>query len=108
MSALTQKQLRDAAPVETLPFEITRRYGEPHLYKDIGAVRRALLGDLDEVSAMQENWRSKDLGDMAEVARLRTEFTGLTEDMLPLDVSVVVDTHTGVRYQVTVIDRRKP
>lgn len=97
--SLSEKELRNAAPPDTLPFEVVRKYGEPWLYRTIGDVRRALLGDLDEIGATFRGG--------VDLSGLRQQIAGLGEEDLPFTVEQVVDELTGVKYEVTVVDRRK-
>lgn len=101
-SALSAKALRAAAPIQTLPYQIVRKYGEPVLSSSLEDVRKRLLKDLDDCYERAKRIGSKAdrvaiLGARSAVAR------GLDE--LPLKLNVVVDEHTGTRYQVEVVKR---
>lgn len=49
MTSLTKKQIRDAAPTDTLPYRVERKYGDPVLYGKPADVKNALCRDLDEL-----------------------------------------------------------
>jgi hypothetical protein len=101
-SALSQKALRNAAPAETLPFQVVRKYGEPVLCGDLAGVRKRLIADLDDLA-----WVAKRIGTTEDRARIQNArqqvLAGVTD--LPFSLDVLVDEHTGVRYQVEVTKR---
>jgi hypothetical protein len=105
MSALTKQQLRDAAPVDQLPYEVVRKYGDEKFLRTFNEVRAELLKDVKSIEDFVQ--RAGSDGDRAAVAGLRVRFALLVEEDLPLELSVLVDEYTGVRYQVSVRDRRK-
>jgi hypothetical protein len=104
MSALTKQQLRDAAPADQLPYVVQRQYGEPKLLRTFNEVRAELLKDVAELEDVTV--RIGTLADFQNVAELRAGISRLTETDLPFELSVLVDEYTGVRYQVSVRDRR--
>lgn len=106
MAALTQKQLRLASPVDELPYEIVRRYGEPKLVRTWTDVQKVLLADLQEIKDLWSKHVHDPQNDLT-VESLRARLSVATPDDLPLQVDQVVDHWTGVKYQVTVRDRRR-
>ena len=107
MPSLTTKQLRHGASADTLPFEVTRKYGESVRYAKPSDVRAALLRDTEKLRELTA--RIGSLNDRAAVSLLENDITAIGDDLAdhcPLLFARVVDEYTGVLYQATVIDRR--
>lgn len=109
MSALTKKQLRDAAPIDQLPFEVCRQYGEPKLIGRLSEAKKLILADLDECHEMAK--RIGTVEDRDRIQRLRQDVDELSQDSfekLPSwTFAVVVDETTSTKYVVTIKDRRR-
>jgi hypothetical protein len=104
MAVLSAKAKREAAPIEVLPFRLTRKYGEPVLYAQPGDVRGAINKDLDALEDMGKNWG--DALDTVAITGARSQVNAWGEG--PLSIEFVFDLHTGTKYSVTVQDRRVP
>lgn len=105
MASLTKKQIRDAAPAGTLPFEVLRKYGKPALYGKAADVRNALKADVESLQETANRIGSP--ADRLRLSELESQVTGIGDHTeFPLSFDVLVDDYTGVRYQVTVRDRR--
>lgn len=102
-SALSQKALRNAAPVETLPYQIVRKYGEPVLCGKLSDAHKRLLADLDGLTE-QAN-RIGTASDRGRIHNARQQVLANLTAELPFSLDVLVDEHTGVRYQVEVTKR---
>lgn len=106
MPSLNKKQLRDAAPLEALPYELEARYGILTFHASLTAVKTKLNSLLDDVTA-----QAKRIGTPADLGRcelLRTTIAGMMPMMgKPVELDVLVDEYTGTRFQATVRDRRQ-
>ena len=108
MTSLTKKQIRDAAPTDTLPYRVERKYGDPVLYGKPADVKNALRRDLDE---LRSGNRYRSPADLAALERIEVAVNGIGDNLpaaCPLVIDEEIDDYTGVRYQVTVTDRRRP
>jgi len=105
MAALTQKQLRNAAPVDTLPYAVQRKYEDERYFGTLSQVKALLLRDLDDMDEFAA--RSGTSGDRNRIAGVRRRVDALSEETLPMNEIVVIDEYTQTKYQVKVWDRRK-
>lgn len=104
MPALTAKAQREAAPIEKLPFRLTRKYGDPSLYGNVGDVRSAIRKDLANLEDMGQFWG--DQLNRAAIEDARSRIGVWYEGHLTIEF--VFDLHTGTKYSVSVQDRRVP
>ena len=100
--ALSAKAQRQAAPIETLPFELVRKYGEPVLYGLPSDVKAAITKDLNALEDMGKNWG--DQLDTVAIAGARAQANAWSKGHLTIEF--VFDLHTGTKYSVHVRDRR--
>lgn len=102
--AMSAKAQREAAPIEKLPFRLTRKYGDDHFYGDVASVRSAIRKDLANLEDMGQFWGDQlNRADIEDArARLGVWYEG------HLTIEFVFDLHTGTKYSATVTDRRLP
>ena len=106
MSSLSKKQLRNAAPLEALPLELTMRYGLPTLHASTAAVRTALGKHVDEVSERADRIGTAE--DREAIELLREQVSRVVDGAsFPIVFDVVVDHYTLTRFQAAVRDRRQ-
>jgi hypothetical protein len=104
MAALSAKAQRQAAPIEKLPWRVTRKYGEPTLQADVSNVRTLIRRDLDELEELGRFWG--DQLDRAAIDAARSRIGAWYQGHLTIEF--VFDLHTGTKYSVQIQDRRIP
>ena len=103
---ISKKALRDASPADVLPYEVCRKYGEPKLFGSLGQAREAVLNDLNDLEDLVGRIGTDE--DRARLKALRADLTTrLAGDFDRVEADELVDSYTGVRYNVTVTDRRR-
>lgn len=106
---LSAKARREAQPIDALPFRVTRKYGEPQLIATVGDVRRRIISDIEEINERVNRIGSPE--DKQAVAYLQQRADGIAAAIEttagPVVIQAVVDSLTGVKYHVTIEDRRK-
>jgi hypothetical protein len=104
MAALSAKAQREAAPIEKLPWRVTRKYGDDHFYGDVAGVRSAIRKDLENLEDIGQFWG--DQLNRAAIEDARARLGVWYEGHLSIEFEF--DLHTGTKYSVSVKDRRIP
>ncbi len=98
-STLSAKAQKAAAPTTTHPVSLKRKYADPVPMATLKAARDKILHDLLECLDIAE--RIGSIGDrirINEARELAHAINPATE--LPWALSVVIDEHTGTKYEV--------
>lgn len=105
---MKKDQLRKASQADSLPYRVTRKYGEPRLYGTLGDVRTLVLADLSTCLGRAERIGTQ--ADLDRIAEAKNAWTELLVDgvQLPMRLKVLVDEYYGVHYDVFIEDRRHP
>lgn len=105
MASLSKKQLREAAPLEALPFELTVQYGLPTLHGTVALVRTKLGAFADDLAEQAARIGSKN--DQQNIEFLREKIATVVDGaVFPMQFDCMVDEYTGTRFKATVRDRR--
>lgn len=96
-STLSKKALRNAAPTETKPYLLHRKYDDP-VNCDSADVKRIIKRDLSEHQDMIARiGRPADLEALAGAQKALADWDGGD-----LSIEYVVDSYTGTRYSIEV------
>lgn len=102
---LNAKALREATPVDQLPYMLERKWGEPRTFAGIGPLRSQVMADMDGLADMAARIGTD--ADRDRVAALRGRLmTQLVDGLTLIEVDELVDEYTQVRYKARIADRR--
>lgn len=112
---LTKEQLRNASPIEQLPWELVRKgakaiQAKPAYYSSFGDAQRAMLRDLDKFEKEYKVFlRESDLARIGEVRGMIGLLTEPTDGTVAKGVSFgvegVIDEYSGLKYSAAIVRR---
>lgn len=114
-STLTATQLRNAKPIDQLPWELKRKYAAetgsgPAYYSTFGDAKAAIAADLKKVAERYGKFMRGDdkerIWQLAEFANaLKEPAADVVTSGMSFVVEGVVDEWSGVKYSATIVRR---